>query len=498
MDNFPLLLPGRLWPAFDMNARIQQSRWLAVAVSFGKAGAEDAGERLQPRLAQFFRVLLDLVPATTPSKYADPIAPSPLPPALIPILGTLASVELSSIRMFEQVCWGPAVSQPGWHVVLGDNASGKTSLLRALALALLPRAERDALRQDWTSWLRHDTPRGHIAVTVGAESSTPHTLTLSLERAAPGTAGSQTVVDVRSSEKLQYNGFLAGYGPFRRFTGGDPEWLNTFRAHPRTQRVITLFEERAALSDALEWIKDLWVRAETVKPAPPERAFLKQLLRFINDTGFLPPGVTLLEPNADGVGCQDANGRRVLVIELSDGYRAALSLALDLLRHLAVEHGVANVFAGGKGKALTVRAEGVVLIDEPDAHLHPTWQQRLGGWFKQFFPRMQFVVTTHSPIVCQSADSVLLLPAPGQDAPARMATPAELDRLRYGDVLDAFATDFFGHRVTRSQAGREKMDRLAALNLKAVQAGLDEAEKAEQETLRAELGTAGEAPGAAS
>ena len=447
------------------------------------------------QLTEFFRVILDLVPATAPSKSVDPIAPSPPPPALIPVLGTLASVELSAIRMFEQVSWGPVVSQPGWHVVLGDNASGKTSLLRALALALLPRAERDALRQDWTSWLRHDTPRGHIAVTVGAESTTPHTLTLSLERAAAGSAGSQTVVDVRSSEKLQYNGFLAGYGPFRRFTGGDPEWLNTFRAHPRTQRVITLFEERAALSDALEWIKDLWVRAETVKPPPPERAFLKQLLRFINDTGFLPRGVTLLEPNADGVWCQDANGRRVLVIELSDGYRAALSLALDLLRHLAVEHGVANVFAGGKGKALTVRAEGVVLIDEPDAHLHPTWQQRMGGWFKQFFPRMQFVVTTHSPIVCQAADSVLLLPAPGQDAPARMATPAELDRLRYGDVLDAFATDFFGHRVTRSQAGREKLDRLAALNLRAVQAGLDEAEKAEQETLRAELGTAGEAPG---
>lgn len=443
-----------------------------------------------------FDILLQpsLLTSSGPPHRTTP-TPQPLPPALIPVLGTLASVELSAIRMFEQVSWGPVVSQPGWHVVLGDNASGKTSLLRALALALLPRAERDALRQDWTSWLRHDTPRGHIAVTVGAESTTPHTLTLSLERAAAGSAGSQTVVDVRSSEKLQYNGFLAGYGPFRRFTGGDPEWLNTFRAHPRTQRVITLFEERAALSDALEWIKDLWVRAETVKPPPPERAFLKQLLRFINDTGFLPRGVTLLEPNADGVWCQDANGRRVLVIELSDGYRAALSLALDLLRHLAVEHGVANVFAGGKGKALTVRAEGVVLIDEPDAHLHPTWQQRMGGWFKQFFPRMQFVVTTHSPIVCQAADSVLLLPAPGQDAPARMATPAELDRLRYGDVLDAFATDFFGHRVTRSQAGREKMDRLAALNLRAVQAGLDEAEKAEQETLRAELGTAGEAPG---
>ncbi len=498
-DDSALHLPDRLCSGIHGHKEQDLPDWVAITVSVSISMFINRNRSKVPSsaIADLFSDLLKLFSVTAFGSSGSPAKPSPPPPAptLIPIPGTLAGFSLTSVRMFEQVSWPQVASRPGWHVVLGDNASGKTSLLRALALALLPRAERDALRQDWSSWLRHDAPRGQIAVTLADHAGPAHTLVLSLERAARGAQPASSGVDVRSSETMQYDGFLAGYGPFRRFTGGDPEWLNTFRAHPRTQRLITLFEERAALSDALEWLKDLWVRAETTKPAPPEKAFLKQLLSFINDTGFLPPDVTLLEPDPDGVWCHDANGRRIQVIELSDGYRAALSLTLDLVRHLTVEYGHAKVFTKTKGKPLTIMAEGIVLIDEPDAHLHPTWQQRLGGWFKRFFPRMQFVVSTHSPIVCQAADSVLLLPVPGQDEPARMASPAELDRLRYGDVLDAFATDFFGRKVTRSEAGRTKLARLAALNLKAIQSGLDEAETAEQEQLRGTLGTVGAPPG---
>lgn len=398
--------------------------------------------------------------------------------------------------MFDRVAWRAPGAGGAWHVVLGDNASGKTSLLRALALALLDRADREALRQDWTSWLRHDAAEGAVTVTLADDAGAAHPFALELKRAKRNGAPAGQAVDVRSSETLRHDGFLAAYGPFRRFTGGDPEWLKSFAAHPRTQRVLTLFEERAALSDALEWLKDLWVRAQTVKPAPPEKLFLERLLRFINKTGFLPPGVELLSPDADGVWCVDGAGRRVLVIDLSDGYRAALSLTLDLLRHLAAEFGHAKVFP--RKAADVVPLPGVVLIDEPDAHLHPTWQQRIGVWFKTTFPNVQFIVTTHSPIVCQAADSVLLLPAPGDEGEARMATPAELDRLRYGDVLDAFATEFFGRKVTRSEAGRSRLKRLAELNLEAVRRGLNDDERAEQERLRGELGAAGEAPGGAS
>ncbi|HET7500861.1 MAG TPA: AAA family ATPase, partial [Kofleriaceae bacterium] len=43
--------------------------------------------------------------------------------------------------------------------------------------------------------------------------------------------------------------------------------------------------------------------------------------------------------------------------------------------------------------------EGIVLVDELDLHLHPTWQTEIVAGLKATFPRMQFIVTTHSPLV---------------------------------------------------------------------------------------------------
>jgi energy-coupling factor transporter ATP-binding protein EcfA2 len=409
----------------------------------------------------------------------------------IEIQGVIVQFEMRSLRMLDRIIWQTPPARVGWHVILGDNASGKTSLLRALALCLLDRSDRDALRQGWNTWLRKGTSEGGIRIDLSDDDALPHPLSFDLRRVRPSKdATDPSVVDIHSSERVRYTGFLAAYGPFRRFTGGDPDWIKDFKNHPRLQSVLTLFDERAALSDALEWLKDLWVRARTQQPTPPEATFLPELLAFINTTDFLPEGVEILEPDADGVWCLDGNGQRVPATELSDGYRAVFSLVLDLLRRLAVAN------RGYDGLIATtpnhhVALGGIVLIDEVDAHLHPRWQQRIGLWFKERFPRMQFIVATHSPIVCQAADSVMLLPTPGEGAAPRMATPEELNRLRYGDLLDAFSTDFFGERVTRSQAGRDKLDRLAELNDESITRELTPEEQAEQAKLRDELGTVG-------
>ncbi|HIB3362225.1 TPA: hypothetical protein ACWV9N_006159, partial [Pseudomonas aeruginosa] len=66
----------------------------------------------------------------------------------------------------------------------------------------------------------------------------------------------------------------------------------------------------------------------------------------------------------------------------------------------------------------------------------------------------------------------------------RQVQGLELSQLVYGDVLDAFSTDLFGKNVVRSQAGNLKLERLAELNIKAINSGLNETETIERKELR--------------
>src|SRR5690606_14322326 len=94
-----------------------------------------------------------------------------------------------------------------------------------------------------------------------------------------------------------------------------------------------------------------------------------------------------------------------------------LVLLIDILRHLIDRYGLEGLTGqDSDGKTIIARS-GVVLIDEVDAHLHPEWQREIGFWLKRHFPKIQFLVTTHSPIICQAADEngLFVLPEPGGD-----------------------------------------------------------------------------------
>jgi predicted ATP-binding protein involved in virulence len=75
---------------------------------------------------------------------------------------------------------------------------------------------------------------------------------------------------------------------------------------------------------------------------------------------------------------------------LSDGQRIMLTLVGDLVRR-------ATILNGYLGDEVLEKTPGVVLIDELDLHLHPIWQRRVVHDLKRTFPTIQFITTTHSP-----------------------------------------------------------------------------------------------------
>ena len=91
----------------------------------------------------------------------------------------------------------------------------------------------------------------------------------------------------------------------------------------------------------------------------------------------------------------EKNSGKITHSNMSDGLKAMLNLVSELAFRCVILNG----FLGADS---VVKSKGVVLIDELDMHLHPTWQKRVVGDLKKAFPNIQFIVTTHSPFIVQS------------------------------------------------------------------------------------------------
>lgn len=89
------------------------------------------------------------------------------------------------------------------------------------------------------------------------------------------------------------------------------------------------------------------------------------------------------------------DGARLPFASMSDGQRVVAGLVADIAWR-------ATVLNPQHGERAAELSPGVVLIDEVDLHLHPAWQRRVLGDLRAAFPRIQFVVTTHSPQVVAS------------------------------------------------------------------------------------------------
>ncbi len=83
------------------------------------------------------------------------------------------------------------------------------------------------------------------------------------------------------------------------------------------------------------------------------------------------------------------------VSQMSDGEKCTMALLGDLARRLSLANPtLENPLLG----------EGIVLIDEIELHMHPSWQRKILGVLKKTFPNIQFIVTTHSPVILSEAN----------------------------------------------------------------------------------------------
>lgn len=382
----------------------------------------------------------------------------------------------------------------GWTVVAGRNGSGKTTLLRALASAALGRDNTVALMDNsYDGWLNAGANAARVELKLRCgpsdgfvgkgNTATRLTAALAWVRSSDGGASlvasdADAAAALRGPWAAKRRGWcLIGYGAMRRLSGHTADgqrWMS--HGHPLAG-VVTLFREDASLAEAVARLRE-----------EEGRAHLETVLALLND-GLLPdPSLRCEGVSSRGL-LVTVRGRAEVLESLPEGYRVVGALVIDLLLQLARQSsGVLEVERRGAG-SVRVLNQAVVLIDEVDAHLHVTWQRQIGRWLTEHFPGVQFIVTSHSPFVCQAADrgGLVLLPAPDSPDVARIADEALWRRVTGGSIDDALLSEVFGLDHTWSDRVAAARLRLAELEGSLLATPQNRAQQAEAEQLRAGL-----------
>lgn len=126
---------------------------------------------------------------------------------------------------------------------------------------------------------------------------------------------------------------------------------------------------------------------------------IKCIIEVLNDEDNVYDDIMIDwdEDNPDGLLLLKKGDSYISQNQLSSGEKSIISLVADIARQLAISN--------PKSDNPLKKGKGIVLIDEIDLHLHPKWQRKLVPKLLKLFPKVQFVITTHSPFVLANVPS---------------------------------------------------------------------------------------------
>lgn len=392
-------------------------------------------------------------------------------------------LNINNLRSLEEVALalnapgGQGMLYPNVNVLLGSNGRGKTSVLRAAALATLgpllsassgfvpdslirrPKAARALSRAAieklpparMTAELALDT--GELHGSSAKNGITELSLSTSVEplgsrerlswRCEPPRAAKMVESEQFNDRSTSF--FVVAYGAARRVEASTrvDESARSKSRLPRYERVASLFEDHLTLMPLSYWLPGY---------AKRNAGRYTQVLHLLDD--LLPSDCRIhrkaSETDQGTEHLFSMNGVPLPFRALSDGYRAYIGWIGDMLFHVCMGAG-----SGQKLRDLS----GVVLVDEIDLHLHPDWQRVVLPTLAKALPRVQFIVTTHSPLVVGSleAANLFVLEAEG-DATQVKRLP---ERVHGRSAEQILLSPYFGLESTRAPEAARKLGELA-------------------------------------
>ncbi len=209
-----------------------------------------------------------------------------------------------------------------------------------------------------------------------------------------------------------YTGALEASANFRQFI----EWFDLMED-----------EERREREDRRDW-------DYKSKPLETVRKALSTFVgeKFSNPRMMIHPLRFVMD---ERVG--DGKCRQLRIEQMSDGYKIVTAMVADIASRMA---------EANPDMENPLMSNGIVLIDEIDLHLHPKWQRTIIDSLSKTFPNIQFIVSTHSPIILSGAMDAAQVIVLGEDG----IVDADAKEYETYDISQLLLSELFGLKSSRS------------------------------------------------
>ena len=356
---------------------------------------------------------------------------------------------------------------PSLTILFGENGSGKSSLLAALATALswLPARIRSTKTTGQTIGIQdiHNTRNSaHITITCTYQGEE---ISWTLGRTKPGYPSKSTSdflalnslaqsfqTKIQETHERCTLPLISYYSVLRNCNQTIP------RAPAPLESTLLSITESKQLWDAkfryfYEWfrqkdheeLQDRETKGQTYTD-PTLQAVKKAIYHFL--PGFSHMRFSAKHPQGIII---DKKGHGTLHFDqLSGGEQSMVAMVGDIARKLTL----ANPDSDDP-----LQGSGIMLIDEIDLHLHPSWQQSMIPRLKAAFPNCQFILTTHSPSIITQAKpgQIIYLTDEGGDISVNQSIDS------YGKDVESIYQDYLGINSIRPNAIEDKIQTLYEL-----------------------------------
>lgn len=363
---------------------------------------------------------------------------------------------LENIRCLDSL--SVEMEKPGESILfVGDNGDGKSSVLRSIAMGLCDESSSASLLRELPGeFVKNKKDEAAIEIYLRNGRRKRFKIITKILSLKEYEKVKQTIYEekngkfkklsVEQEKKFPWNKiFVSAYGAGAR-TQGTEDFQHYFSG----DAVYTLFNYDALLQNPELVVRRLIARARERGKGSPEKG--QELASQMWETVRESLGKVLslkkeeIELSSRGLNVRH-RGKMYELGSVGDGYRSTTTWVLDLISWAMLNRNWKSLDA----------ISGIVIVDEIEQHLHPQWQLKILESLRDVFPKIQFIITTHSPLVVSGTYNIPII---------RLDLKPPEKKFADGWLAEDVYREILGLSGTRPQKTEDLISRIKKLNSK--------------------------------